>query len=622
MSYQVIARKWRPQTFEDVTGQEAITRTLRNAVAGGRLHHAYLFAGPRGVGKTTSARLLAKALNCADGPTPAPCGVCPSCLEVTAGNSIDVLEIDAASHTGVDNIRDVIVNTVANRPARDRYKIFIIDEIHMLSTSAFNALLKTLEEPPPHVVFIMATTELHKLPETILSRCQQFEFRTIGVDKIAQRLALIAREEGISISPAALLQLAYAGRGSMRDAQSAFDQVIAFTGMTIEETDVRESLGLIGPQFLGRVVDALAAGDGRAMLTLTDELVRTGYDLRQFLRELMTYLRHLLVYNVAGLDAELLPVAESERAQLERQAKAFSNEDLVRFFSLLTDAEQRVRFSEEPRHQLEMALVKLTQLARLQSLETILERLERLGGASGGTSSAPLAAAPAASQPPPVRPSSAASARGTAPPSYKPPAPARAAPLPPENAARLPLGRAGVPPRAAQSKPSPPGEEPPWEDAPPPEPPADWTAHPVAPPAVESGGPPPGDALTLLNRLKSELEAGRKMVLSAQVDFVERAELTDDELTLFFPASATEAFKYVSQPRETVFIQEILRRLTGRTLRPRAKIGRDDATATHKPSEAQVARANLLKQAEADSVVQTLLQTFRGEVTDVTPPGG
>jgi DNA polymerase-3 subunit gamma/tau len=619
MSYQVIARKWRPQTFEDVTGQEAITRTLRNAVAGGRLHHAYLFAGPRGVGKTTSARLLAKALNCADGPTPAPCGVCPSCLEVTAGNSIDVLEIDAASHTGVDNIRDVIVNTVANRPARDRYKIFIIDEIHMLSTSAFNALLKTLEEPPPHVVFIMATTELHKLPETILSRCQQFEFRTISVDKIAQRLALIAREEGVSISRDALLQLAYAGRGSMRDAQSAFDQVIAFTGMTIEETDVRESLGLIGPQFLGRVVDALAQGDGRAMLTLTDELVRSGYDLRQFLRELMTYVRHLLVYNVAGLDPELLPVAESERAQLERQAKVFSNEDLVRFFSLLTDAEQRVRFSEEPRHQLEMALVKLTQLARLQSLETILERLERLGG---GISSAPLAAAPAASQPPPAKPSSAGGARGTAPPNYKPPPPVRtAAPLPPENAARLPLGRAGVPPRAAPPKPAPPGEEPPWDDAPPPEPPDDWTSHPVARSAVESGGPPPGDALALLNRLKSELEAGRKMVLFAQVDFVERAEMKDDELTLFFPASATEALKYVSQPRETVFIQEILRRLSGRTLRLRAKIGKDDATATHKPSEAQVARASLLKQAEADAVVQTLLQTFRGEVTDVTPPG-
>jgi DNA polymerase III gamma/tau subunit len=338
----------------------------------------------------------------------------------------------------------------------------------------------------------------------------------------------------------------------------------------------------------------------------------------------MTYLRHLLVYNVAGLDAELLPVAESECAQLAHQAKAFSNEDLVRFFSLLTDAEQRVRFSEEPRHQLEMTLVKLTQLARLQSLETILERLERLGGGSGGASSAPLAAAPAASQPPPVKPSPAAGARGTAPPSYKPPPPVRtAAPLPPENAARLPLGRAGVPPRAAPSKPSPPGGEPPWEDAPPPEPPDDWTAHPVAPSAVKSGGPPPpGDALALLNRLKSELEAGRKMVLSAQVDFVERAELTDDELTLFFPASATEALKYVSQPRETVFIQEILRRVSGRTLRLRAKIGKDDATATHKPSEAQVARANLLKQAEADAVVQTLLQTFRGEVTDVTPSGG
>src|SRR5205814_4456730 len=232
MSYQVIARKWRPQTFEEVTGQEHITRTLRNALEHDRLHHAYLFSGARGVGKTTTARLLAKAVNChkSERPTPTPCRTtdpeaCPSCREIAAGASIDVLEIDAASNTGVDNVRDVIINTIAINPARDRYKVFIIDEVHMLSMSAFNALLKTLEEPPPHAVFILATTELHKVPQTILSRCQQFEFRAIAAEAIAGRLRLIADTEKISVSDRALLQIALAGQGSRRDAQSASDQM-------------------------------------------------------------------------------------------------------------------------------------------------------------------------------------------------------------------------------------------------------------------------------------------------------------------------------------------------------------------------------------------------------------
>jgi DNA polymerase-3 subunit gamma/tau len=251
MSYQVIARKWRPQTFEEVTGQEPITRTLRNAIEHERLHHAYLFSGARGVGKTTTARLLAKALNChkAKSPTPTPCSIddptaCASCKEIAEGRSIDVLEIDAASNTGVDNVRDAIIGNVAISPARDRYKVFIIDEVHMLSGQAFNALLKTLEEPPPRVIFIMATTERHKLPDTILSRCQQFEFRTISTDRIAERLRLIANAEKVSITEDALREIARAGEGSMRDAQSAFDQVISFTGTEIKAEDVETALGL------------------------------------------------------------------------------------------------------------------------------------------------------------------------------------------------------------------------------------------------------------------------------------------------------------------------------------------------------------------------------------------
>ena len=241
MAYQVIARKWRPQKFEDVTGQEVLTRTLQNAIAHGRLHHAYLFSGARGVGKTTTARLVARALNChkSDGPTPTPCQIidetaCASCREIAEGRSMDVLEIDAASNTGVDNVRDVIIGSVAIAPARDRYKVWIIDEVHMLSGPAFNALLKTVEEPPPNVVFIMATTEEHKVPETIASRCQLFEFRTIATAKIADRLRLIAGAERISISDEAIREIARAGDGSMRDAQSALDQVISFAGEQIK----------------------------------------------------------------------------------------------------------------------------------------------------------------------------------------------------------------------------------------------------------------------------------------------------------------------------------------------------------------------------------------------------
>src|ERR671926_735831 len=265
MSYQVIARKWRPQTFDEVTGQDAITRTLRNAIEHERLHHAYLFSGARGVGKTTTARLLAKALNChkATQPTPTPCrsddpDQCSSCREITESRSIDVQEIDAASNTGVDNVRDAIIASVGIAPARDRYKVFIIDEVHMLSGAAFNALLKTLEEPPPRVVFIMATTESHKVPDTILSRCQQFEFRTIATQKIAERLRLIADAEKIKVDDEALSEIARAGEGSMRDAQSAFDQVISFSEGKITTADVEAALGLASAEQLARVVAAVA----------------------------------------------------------------------------------------------------------------------------------------------------------------------------------------------------------------------------------------------------------------------------------------------------------------------------------------------------------------------------
>ncbi|HEX7315161.1 MAG TPA: DNA polymerase III subunit gamma/tau [Pyrinomonadaceae bacterium] len=416
MSYQVIARKWRPQTFEEVTGQEHITRTLKNAVEHERLHHAYLFSGARGVGKTTTARLLAKAVNChkSDRPTPTPCrttdaDACPSCREIAEGRSIDVLEIDAASNTGVDNVREAIINTVGIRPARDRYKVFIIDEVHMLSPAAFNALLKTLEEPPPRVLFIMATTHAHKVPETILSRSQQFEFRTISAAKIAERLRLIADAEKLKVTDEALREVARAGEGSMRDAQSAFDQVISFSEGKIEASDVEAALGIAGTEMLARVMRAVAEEKPADALAVVEELSARGHELRNFCRDLLAHLRDLLVFKVAG-DAALADATESERKALHEEVRDFSESDLVRFFHSLTDTEARLSSGAHPRYQLEVGLVKLVEMRRLAPLGRIVERLNALEEAlrtgrapTGGAGTPPAPSAPPSSSTPPRR---------------------------------------------------------------------------------------------------------------------------------------------------------------------------------------------------------------------------
>src|ERR1700694_2916676 len=384
MAYQVIARKWRPQKFEDVTGQEVLTQTLRNSIEHGRLHHAYLFSGARGVGKTTTARLVAKALNChkAAGPTGTPCATtdetaCASCREIAEGRSMDVLEIDAASNTGVDNVRDVIINSIAIAPARDRYRIFIIDEVHMLSPSAFNALLKTVEEPPPRVVFIMATTEEHKVPETITSRCQLFEFRTIATAKIAERLRLIANADGLSISDEAIREIARAGDGSMRDAQSAFDQVISFAGDKIKSEDVEKALGIAGADVLARVVQGIAENTPAEALAIVDDLVMRGHNLRNFCRDVLGHVRDLLVVKVSG-DPKLLDSSSAIATTLQQQAALFSESDLVRFFHSLAETEASLKDAANPRYQVEVGLVKLMEMRRLASLGDLVGRIAEL----------------------------------------------------------------------------------------------------------------------------------------------------------------------------------------------------------------------------------------------------
>jgi DNA polymerase III subunit gamma/tau len=388
MSYQVIARKWRPQTFEEVTGQEAITRTLRNALEHDRLHHAYIFSGARGVGKTTTARLLAKALNChkTEKPNSKPCAAnasdaCVSCKEIAESRSIDVLEIDAASHTGIDDVRDTILDSININPARDRYKVFIVDEVHQLSKPAFNALLKTLEEPPPRIVFVMATTELHRVPDTILSRCQEFEFRTIPIQKIYERIKLIAEAEKISVSGEALKEIARAGEGSMRDAQSAFDQVISFSGEKIGTEDVIAALGIAGAEMLTRTGMSISENKPSEALKVVDELIARGQDLRNFCRDLMSFFRDLLVFKMAGDAENLLETAILSRDELQTNSAPFSESDLIRFFNSLSDTETKLREATQPRYVLEIGLIKLIEMRRVVPIEKILERLAKLESA-------------------------------------------------------------------------------------------------------------------------------------------------------------------------------------------------------------------------------------------------
>ncbi|MGE3466392.1 MAG: DNA polymerase III subunit gamma/tau [Pyrinomonadaceae bacterium] len=401
MSYQVIARKWRPQTFEEVTGQEVVTQTLRNAIEHDRLHHAYMFSGARGVGKTTSARILAKALNCHkfDKPTLTPCkaddaDICPSCLEIGESRSMDVLEIDAASHTGIDDVRETILDNINFNPARDRYKVFIIDEVHQLSKPAFNALLKTLEEPPGNVVFVMATTELHKVPDTILSRCQEFQFRTIPLQKIFDRLKQIAVAEKIDIEDNALRELARSGEGSMRDAQSNFDQVISFSGEKITAGDVTGALGFAGSDILSKVIGAITERDPKAVLTIVDDLIARGHDLRNFCRDVLGLFRDLLVFKVGQGSVELFDSAVFSTEQMESMSTEFSEADLLRFFNSLAETESSLREAAHPRYTLEMGLVKLIEMRKVATIESILERLNTLGSGSAGSGEDPVAATP------------------------------------------------------------------------------------------------------------------------------------------------------------------------------------------------------------------------------------
>ena len=373
--YQVIARKYRPQTFTEVVNQEHVRTTLENAIAQKRIAHGYIFSGQRGTGKTTIARILARCLNCLQGPTASPCGVCASCREISAGGSMDVIEIDAASNRGINEMRELREN-VRFQPARDRYKVFIVDEAHQITTEAFNALLKTIEEPPPWVVFVLCTTEAHKIPATVASRCQHFSFRSVDFEALTARMAWICSQEGVEADAEVLAVLAQAGEGSVRDSLSALDQAIACCGNKLNAADVRALLGAFSLESLDRVSQALADGNSARMLEIVDELERNGHNLQHFSRELSRYFRNLLVTRVAGASAaRLVAASEAQRQKLAETAARFSEEDLTRYLQLSLDLFRDLQFSLQPRFHLEIGLVRMVHAGRLLPLEQALAEI-------------------------------------------------------------------------------------------------------------------------------------------------------------------------------------------------------------------------------------------------------
>ncbi|MGE0680625.1 MAG: DNA polymerase III subunit gamma/tau [Candidatus Binatia bacterium] len=386
MSYLVLARKWRPQTFSEVVGQEHVTRTLRNAITSDRVAHAFLFTGPRGVGKTTTARLLAKALNCETGPTPEPCNTCSNCVEITTGTALDVLEIDGASHTGVDNIRD-LTEGVQYRPIKSRFRVIIIDEVHMLSNAAFNALLKTLEEPPPHVKFIFATTESHKILPTILSRCQRYDFKRIPLRELIQRLREIIQREQLIADEVGLALIAREADGGLRDAQSLLDQVIAWSGGHITEQAVKEALGVADRQALFRVVDALLARNPAQALQLAGDLYQYGYDPRRLCRDLLEHFRHLVAAKISQDPALLADLPDHEVIIVRNQAETCTIEDFQRSFTLLLRADEEISKTAYTQLVIEMTLVKVASQPPVLPLEEALARLEALQQAILGNAS-------------------------------------------------------------------------------------------------------------------------------------------------------------------------------------------------------------------------------------------
>ena len=600
MPYQVLARKYRPQRFDDIVGQQAATRTLRNALAQRRLAQAFVFAGPRGVGKTTTARILARALNCAAGPTPNPCGTCDACVEIAEGRDIDVLEIDAATHTQVENIREVIIAGLAMAPVRNRYKVYIIDEVHQLSSHSFNALLKSIEEPPPHVMFMMATTQIEKIPETILSRSQVYELRTIGRQQIADQLRMIADAESIAVEDAALGLVARAADGSMRDAQSAFDQVIAFAGEQIGVDDVSTVLGLIGREPVLDAVAAVADEDAAAVFDLVGRFVEAGYDLRLVCRELSRAIRDLLVLSIDSSRAADPEIAgEGDRERLLQLAQRFSREDLMRAFDAIARAEAEIRSAAQPRYHLEMALLRWMHLRKLVPLADLLQGRGSPARTMGGAVSPPRGS-PREPAPRPTPSPSGEREREPAPSPTPSPSGERergAAPRPTPSPSRDPQATAGQ----SGSIPAP------------------------------SNAPAPDVKEALLKEIKQSNKVFHGMVVAP----ARRIDLEGDRLIFTFPADRRTAATQLKKKRE--WVEALASQIVGRRLTVEAvqaqegqKLPREAPGAGESEAGAAAAEPGdgdgpagdgaadgLRARALGDPLVKAIQELFPAEITDI-----
>jgi DNA polymerase III subunit gamma/tau len=576
MGYKVIARKYRPQTFREIVGQEHVTKTLANAIQSNRVAHAYIFSGVRGVGKTTTARILAKALNCVKGPTAEPDNTCDSCREISAGTSLDVLEIDAASNRGIDQIRE-LREMVRYAPASSRYKIVILDEAHQLTDEASNALLKTLEEPPERVVFILATTRAEDLVETIKSRAQLFQFRSLTFKEIAGEIERIAKAENLKIESGAVAVLARAAEGSLRDGLSLLEQAISYSGDEITDAQVRELLGVVAESVLDELVEAISTQSAERALGLVHRLISDGQNLQHFCREAIRHFRNLLVARVCGAESDLIAAPADERARLAEQSAKFSEEDLTRFFNILLSTDDDLRRQPDPRLHLELGLLKLVNAQRLAPLEEILAELRGEGReiprALRQAQSAGTQRAAAASQTPatPTISNSPASGSSTA-------TGARMAPEPTAKAssamhAPIPASPPRIVARAAED--------------------------------VSNGL-----ASAQVDAIKAALQ-GQKFLWS-MVEHASRWEIENGELRLFFPTES-RALAEMLQARDAMErLRTVLNQVVGQPLRVCVKLETVRAT-TGRSSE-------LRARFEEDPIVRAMLERFGGQISKVKRP--
>jgi len=602
MTYQVIARKWRPQTFADLVGQSHVTETLQNAIKNDRVAHAYIFSGARGVGKTTAARILAKALNCVHGPTPEPCGVCDPCKEIASGTSLDVIEIDAASNRGIDQIRD-LREMVRYAPAAARHKVVILDEAHMLTGEASNALLKTLEEPPDRVIFVMATTEPENLEDTIRSRSQHFHFRALTFNEITSRLKFIAKNENLKIDDGALSVIARMAEGSMRDSLSLLEQARAYCGDNIADNAVRELLGVVPEDALQELVEAIHAQSAERALALVHRFQREGRNLQHFCREAIRHMRNLLIARVCGADSDLIAATPDQRPGLAKAAALFTEEDLTRFFQILLQTDDDVRRKMDPRVHLEMGLLRLVNAARLAPLEELLADLGNSAGSRPtGGGSAPKTSASASR-------TATASAATVSSPAWSAPVemPRTVAP-PPAIKSEIPAPR---PTAVASAFPSS------YSGAAAAAAPAPKPVETPAPPTPEPASVAVATGLTAeqVSEIKSAIQATQKFI-SELLEHASRWELEGSELRIYFPPEKS-TFAGLIEGRDTLEkIRASSNKVLGRAVRVCAKLASgapNDANASSRAATTQEMRA----QFENDPMVKSMLQRFGGRISEV-----